>query len=200
MVAEGAAPQPLSQQLLSQQLLQLLRCMRARSRSIRLGLQQELHESQQEEVVVEPQQLELEAQPLEQLVVAQLEPHELHSQHLSRWKRAFNRCIRLGLQQQSLSQPQFEVEPQQPETDALATGADETTGAGFAGAASAANHAVVTNKNAAFTSVILRWRLSSAEGRRIAGGAFPSEEAATRAFLIRFHTNEGDFFMKNVPR
>lgn len=78
--------------------------------------------------------------------------------------------MRLGLQQQSLSQPQLEVEPQQPETDALATGADETTGAGFAGAASAANHAVVTNKNAAFTSVILRWRLSSAVGRRIRGG------------------------------
>lgn len=88
IVAEGVAPQPLSQQLLSQH---LLRFIRARSRSIRLGLQQLLHESQQEAVVVEPQQLELEAQqleleaqPLEQLVVPQLEPHELHSQHLSR--------------------------------------------------------------------------------------------------------------------
>jgi hypothetical protein len=173
MVVGATEPQPPSQQLLSQQ--QLLRCMRARRRSIKLGLQQLLQESQQEAVVVVPQQLEV---LLQQLVVAQLlveaqllVQQELLSQQLLRWKRAFNRSLRLGLQQLSHSQPQEDEEPQQPDTEALATGA-EATGAGLAGAGSAANHAVVTNKNAAFTSVILRWKLSSAEGRRIAGERF----------------------------
>jgi len=101
------------------------------------------------------------------------------SQQLLQQRRARRRCNKLGLQQQSqqlsqqppqlLPQPPPQPPPLQPATGALATtaGAAVVVGAGSA----PANHAVVTNKNAAFTRVILRWSLTSAEGRRDSAGS-----------------------------
>jgi hypothetical protein len=177
--------------------------MRALRRSHRLGLQQVSQQAPQPPLKLLPQQLVLAPQPLlQQLVVGQLlqllvvvqllQPllqqlvvaQQLDSQqHLLRWKQALSFCKQLGLQQHSISQPQpppqpllAELPPQQP----LDTGAEATeptavpAGAAVGGAGSApANHAVVTSKNAAFTRVILRWSLNSAEGHRALAGSNP---------------------------
>src|SRR6185312_1310521 len=72
--------------------------------------------------------------------------------------------------------PQHPPDPNAPPMGAEAT--EPTAGAAVvaaaAGAGSApANHAVVTSKNAAFTRVILRWSLTSAEGHRTLAGSDP---------------------------
>jgi hypothetical protein len=164
-------PLPHPSQQLSQQLQQQFLLKRALRRSIRLGLQQL---SQQE-----LQQLEQVLQQLEQ-VLQELE--QQLSQQLLQLRRARSRSIRLGLQQQ-LSQQLSQQPPQllphppplQPATGALAT-AVACAGAAVGAGSAPANHAVVTNKNAAFTRVILRWSLTSAEGRRDSAGSGPVRE------------------------
>jgi hypothetical protein len=157
--------QPLAQPLLQvsqvlqelQVLQQVLRRQRAISRCRQLGLQQVSQQAPQPQSPPHPPQ-------------PQSPPHP-----------------------PSTTAPPHPPPPQDPAAGALAKGAPAagaptkgsptvagvvTAGAaGAAGAASApANHAVVTSKNAAFTSVILRWSLTLAEGHRASAGRGPLRE------------------------
>lgn len=134
-----------------QQSSHLLRLKRARSRSIRLGLQHESQASQQEVVQ------QLGAGVVQHFGAgAQVVQVLQQSSHLLRLKRARSRSIRLGLlheSQQLLQVLQLAVAQPllQPATGAATWWA--AGGGGAAGAASApASQAVVTSKKAAFTS------------------------------------------------